>query len=87
MLGFAVRIEIRILDSPAKILIRILGVPAKVQIRYVSSTYKMIIAWDSLLMKLKSVYLKSAVGDIINNGGYEYCEPYVICNSIFFLFF
>ena len=39
-------------------------------------------------MKLKSVlrYLKIAVGDIINNGGYEYCEPYVICHSIFLFF-
>jgi hypothetical protein len=37
-------------------------------------------------MKLKSVllYLKTAVGDTRNNGGYEYCEHYVICNAIFF---
>jgi len=39
-------------------------------------------------MKLKSVllYLKSAVGDTVNNGGYEYCEPYVIFNAIFLFF-
>jgi len=40
-------------------------------------------------MKLKSVifYPKTAVGDTRNNGGYEYCEPYVISNSIFVFFF
>jgi hypothetical protein len=38
-----------------------------------------------LLKKLKSIilYLKTALGDTINSGWYEYYEPYVTCNSIF----